>query len=145
LLILSLLIGAWSLREWNFVPLLLVMFFTHLSLYSVRNIPLAVLIMAPIIATYFPRVFYGLMESTAARAGLNKFIQHMGRLSRDLAGMEKTLIGHWLPIALALLAVFTALHGGKLFGKTLLDSEFAAYKYPIAVSSFLRSHRPPGR
>src|SRR5262249_52767786 len=101
LLILSLLLGAWSLREWNFVPLLLVVFFGHLSLYSVRNIPLAVLIMTPIIATYFPRVFHGLMESTAARAGLDRFIQHMGRLSRDLAGMEKTLIGHWLPIALA--------------------------------------------
>ena len=145
LLVLGLLAGASAAGGRDFVSLLLVLTFAHLALVSVRNVPLAALVIAPIIGQQFQRVLGRARAADTVRQGCRMAARRLWHFSQGLAVTEGRLTGHWLPTAVVLLYLYGGLHGGVLWGRPWLHSEFAAHKYPVAVAQFLRSAPPTGR
>jgi hypothetical protein len=145
LLILSLLLSSLSVRRLNVVQVLLVVSSIHFALYAMRGIPLAAIIVTPIIAMNLSAWLNSLPERPGVCSGLRVVTQRITNFSNNMASLERRFAGRGLSIAFALVAMFICLNGGWFFGKRILAAEFAHYKYPIAVSQFISANQPQGR
>ncbi|MBJ6751052.1 hypothetical protein JFN91_12585 [Geomonas sp. Red421] len=112
----------------NLVEMILILLFTHMSLFSARYIPLFAIIVAPVIARRLTRV---LRESDS---GFARFVKQR---SRNIAAIDDCTTGYLWPLA-AVAAVVIMVHSGRI------TFQFDPKIKPMAAIEFLKRERIPG-
>jgi hypothetical protein len=118
-----------SLVRLTVTELLLVLLFTHMSLYSARYIPLFAIITTPILAGKFQEFL------DRGTGGFSRFLSDRGRRYGKLDG-DST--GHLWPLAGILLVLFLATTGR-------LEYRFDPKLKPVAAVEFLKREPVAGR
>lgn len=115
----------------NLPNILVYLMFAHLSLSAQRNMALFVFANLPFIAYLFANTKLDLPDGTIYaqlkqvwQFCLNKFTQINNRFTEN----EKNCSYHLLPIIISILLIVIALNGGKVFGLTVLNADFADNK-----------------
>jgi hypothetical protein len=119
---------ALSIKRLNWVELLLIIFFLHMSLYSARYIPLFAIVAAPIVAKQFGHVlpyWKGRLSELVAKRAAN--FSEIDRSAKDFA---------W-PAVVLLIVTLLSLSGR-------LTHDFDHDKKPIAASKFLEQEHIEG-
>ena len=106
----------------NFIELILVLGFTYMSLYSVRNIPQFAIIVAPIIIRRLDDM---------TRNSNNKLIRFMNSRSQSLAETDKSARGYLWPALGTCLVLFGVISGG-------IKHSFDPEVKPVAAVEFLK-------
>ncbi|MDH4231492.1 MAG: hypothetical protein OEW04_05615, partial [Nitrospirota bacterium] len=128
LLLFTLLVLAISRNKLNITEIALMMLFTNMALYSVRNIPLFGIVMAPILAR----------QSEQALAGQKgKFIDFLRERDKNISSIDMSARGYiWLVVPAVI--VFGLVMSGRL------DYRFDEKIKPVAAVEFLKKEHIKG-
>ncbi len=127
----------------SFPQLVMALGFACLSLFGVRNMPLFVIVILPLLAQLFSNTIFA---EEQAKKGifplLDSHIQGMLRYLRNLNAKfsENELLCclHLVPIFTVVFLVLVSLNGGKAFGQVILDTTFSLEK-PIKTLKAIQS------
>jgi hypothetical protein len=128
LLFLTIGIFALSGTRANIIELILIVLFTHMSLYSSRYIPLFAVVVSPILLRHAD----AWLESSDG-----KIARYLKTRAKAIALMDSSAKGHLWTIGAAAL-VFTALANGRI------HFEFDDKVNPVAAVGFLKKQNLPG-
>ena len=123
--------------------LLLIVFWTHLTLYSARNIPLFVLLVVPILAVYVVELMRR-GEEGGLPGPIKGFLAELNRFSSDMTEIELKPRFHLLPVLAVVLGFYACAHRGQLAGRQAVQAEFDAGKFPVAAASFMETQKLAG-
>jgi len=133
--VLAVLAAAWSLYQRRFGPALLLLGWTHLALYSVRNLPIFVLIAAPTVAAMLEDLL-----RAAKQAPVPEWIPRAAARFEAVAaefgatdGLPRVHLASAAATAILALALFTPTSSAKL------RAEYDPKQYPAQALSVLRS------
>jgi len=119
---------VFSKKRLNIIELLLILLFTHMSLYSGRYIPLFSIIVAPILL----RQLRAILEKSDG-----KFAKFIKKKSYNISEIDSSTKGYLWPLA-AILLVFILASAGKI------DFKFNAKKKPVAAVEFFTKENIQG-
>jgi len=128
LLLLMLALFAISKFQLNVIELLLILFFTNMSLYSVRYIPLLGIISAPILLKQFRPI----MEQSNGK--LASFIK---KRSDNISEIDASTRGYLWPVVAVLLVVFLTVNGK-------IEYNFDEKTKPVAALKFMKAENLQG-
>lgn len=122
-------------RKLGLPRLMLVLAFAHLSLTSMRNMPLFVIVSLPaiasLLATAQPTV---LIDETAAEFAWSKPAQWLKTRWADLGARlndaESLCTRHALPVACTIVMTISCFFGGRIGPLVLVDCEFDPLRFP---------------
>ena len=112
----------------NLIELILVLGFTYMSLYSVRNIPLYSIIVAPIIIRRLDLMM---------RESKNRAVQFLNARSQSFAETENTAKGYLWPSLAVCLVLFMLVFGG-------VKHSFDPEEKPVEATRFLQEEHISG-
>jgi hypothetical protein len=111
-------------RPLPFAQLMIALAFGHLSLSAIRNLPLFVIVVLPLISQLFSKTIFSPGQSMFS--SLNNRIQAM---LESLSGLNASFMEtdsrcrlHILPILLVSVLIFASFNGGKVFGQVVIDT-----------------------
>jgi len=128
LFLIMLAVLATSRLRLNLIELFLVLGFTYMSLYSVRNVTMFAIIVPPIILKRLDDMTYN---------SKNRIFKFVNAKCQGFAETEKMMRGYLWP-ALAVGIVTTAVHFG------VIEHSFDPEKKPVAAVEFLKQEHIPG-
>jgi hypothetical protein len=117
--------------------LLVVVFAVYSGLYSARNIPVASMLLALLIAPQLS----ALVDEGAGNKGMSERIRRgLGRL-RDfgerMGELDARLRGHGWVIVIVLAGLWACAHRGRLGSRQIIDAGFDGKRFPIAAVDWL--------
>jgi hypothetical protein len=117
----------------SFPQLVMSLSFACLSLFSVRNMPLFVIVILPLLAQLFSKtIFAEEQDQRGIFSLLDSHIQGALRYLRNLntkfSENELLCCLHLLPIFTVVFLVLVSLNGGKAFGQEIIDTTFSLEK-----------------
>ena len=128
LLLFTILILAISRNKPNFIEIALILLLTNMSLYSVRNIPLFGIIMAPILARQGK-------QALAEHKGT--FVDFLQKRDVNISAIDRSTKGYWWIVVPTLLVLVHAMTGR-------LTYHFDEKVKPVAAVEFLKKEHIPG-
>jgi hypothetical protein len=135
LLVLAIAAAAWHLGSHRFVHVMLLLSWSHLALFSARNIPIFAVVTAPSIGLA--------VREWLERAGSLWAKQWMGKLARNVEELEAGLRAiardqrrrwHFLPCVAVLVLALLLAHPGRERG---LRAEFDRNRFPIDAAGII--------
>ena len=123
----------------------LLLFLTHMSLYSARYIPLLALVATPIVALRASDVMMGIAERFPKEGPINKASSLLAKKSDEMALFEHRFRTHlWIYASLA--ACFAIVfHGGTAFGRQVMDYRHSKKIFPVDAFEFAVKNGINGR
>lgn len=128
LLLFTLLILAISKRKLNIIEIIVMLLFTNISLYSVRNIPLFAIVMAPILARQSEQVLSG---------QTGKFAAFLRERERNISPIDTAARGYLWLVLPVVFVLGLAMSG-------LIDYRFDEKIKPVAAVEFLKKEPVQG-
>ena len=125
LLLLLVLIGA-SASRLTAVEGLLILAFTHMSLYSVRYVPLFGIIVSPLIARR--------AEEILKKLDYKSYVRFFKRVSENTAKTDSMVKGHLLSVLSVIFVIYLSLSGK-------LQYSFDREKLPVDAVQFMKKER----
>jgi hypothetical protein len=123
LFVVLVILGAmFSRRRITLTDLLLLLFSIHVGLYSVRNIPIAVVIMSLALGP----VLAGALS-----------VEVVQGISDSMAALEKQLRGHGFAIAVTIAATALVCNGGRFLSMQTMDTGFDPKVLPVGAAGFI--------
>lgn len=122
-----------ALRRGRFVEPLLVVAFAHLSLQSVRHVPLAAMTMMPIIASEWTRLLRELLDATPQRRGWGSTIAALRRRRANLIRIDQQ-VNNAL-VAVALCAFIGMLFTNAPVRERLVANRFEPGVFPVGAAN----------
>ena len=144
LLLAGLVIFSVSWKRLTFVELGLLIFWTHLALYSVRHIPLYVLVVVPILVRHCTMVLENGEVDPTAQSWIQKVAKGINRYSQKLVQIEKRFDTALYTKVAVLVMIGLCLNGGRLGGHQLLDFRFDENRFPVRASEFVERQNLQG-
>jgi hypothetical protein len=129
LLIMILVIGI-SVKRLNVIELLLVLMFTHMSLFSARFIPLYTIIISPILGKQIDRI----IEDFREKGVLREFIS----TSDNMATVDSKTKWHLWSVAAIAVVIFMCFTGK-------INYHFDRNKMPVDAVEFLKNEKIEGK
>ncbi len=145
ILLASLVVFAVSYRRLNFSEIGLVVFFTHLSLYSRRHIPLYVVIVMPLIMRHLTECLTALESEQFIKPWLRRKLEGFNTFSKGILLFECQFKGLLIPCGTACILVVLCLNRGYWAGEKVLDANFDPSRFPIRAAEFIESFKPKGK
>lgn len=130
---------GFSLRRLTYTETCLIVLWTHLSLHSVRYIPLFAIIVIPIIAVRLE----GLMKDGMEEG--NRLLNRIYEFSNRIQKTSESLKIHILPIVAVTAAMVITVNGGRVFGKPLIKHGFDKKQFPVEAVDFAENSGIKGR
>jgi hypothetical protein len=121
------LIGRSRLRL-NIIETVLLLLFTHMSLYSARYIPLFAIIAAPIMVRQL---------QTIEEQSSGKFAAFMRKRATNIAAIDASATGYFWPLVSVLVVISLAFSGA-------IEFKFDEKIKPVAAVEFLKKEKIPG-
>ncbi len=144
LLLAGLVIFSVSWKRLTFVELGLLVFWTHLALYSVRHIPLYVLVVVPILVRHCTMVLENGEVDPKAQSWIQKVAKAINRYSQRLVQIEKRFDTASPSKVAVLLMIGVCLNGGRIGTHQLLDFRFDEKRFPVRASEFVERQNLQG-
>jgi hypothetical protein len=116
--------------------LLLLVFSIHVGLFSVRNIPMAAMLMSISMAP----LWAGIVSGGAQRAyprWLGSLLETVNDISASMSGMEKQFRGHLLVIVALAAGTAIVLNGGRVFSLQVVSAHFDEKVFPVKAAEFI--------
>ena len=130
LLLLFIAIVALSKRPLGFIEVVLVLWFTNMSLFSARYIPLFAIVVAPILSKQADSMIVGAKES--------RWVSSLKKRAERIATIDSSAKGYAWPVAGVLVVLFLVASGGIVF-------RFDEKHKPVAAVEFLMKEPIGGR
>jgi hypothetical protein len=129
MLLLMILVFGISMLRLNVIEIMLVLLFTHMSLYSARYIPLYAIMLGPILAKQIDNLLKGSKD--------NRFMKRILALSDRTAKTDSMTKFNLCATATVVVLAFMVVTGN-------LSSEFAKKKLPVDAVKFIQKEKIPG-
>ena len=111
---------------------LLVMLLAGASgLYASRNLPVASILLALVIAPLLSQTVIALAANSDTPSGMRAFLTRCQAFASRVGRMDAGLRGHFWPIAVVFLGVAVCLHQGRLGSVQVMDAHFDAKRFPV--------------
>ncbi len=137
LLLLSMLTLAINRRPPRSSHLLVVLFAAYAGLYASRNIPIASILLALVIAPLLSQVIAELAGRNEISSRLRQCLSRLQSFSERVGSMEIQFRGHLWPAVALLLGCWVCLHHGRLGSRQLMDAQFDAKRFPVQAAEVL--------
>lgn len=137
LLLGTILIFGVSYRRLTFTELGLLVFWTHLALFSARHIPLYTLIVAPILSRHLSLYLQSVMSDSAVPSWVARGAAAVSRYSGNFVNLENQFRRHLSPVLFVLIVAAICLNDGRLFGKKVLNADFPKQNFPVDAARFI--------
>ncbi len=127
----------------SLMGMLLLLFSVDAGLYSVRNIPVAAVIMCVVLG---PVLTLGITpdRDERLRSSWSNSLLRIGQgISDSMVRLDGQMRGHALVLMVMAASVALALHGGALRSKQVLDAHFDQQVFPVKASQFIRQQGIP--
>ena len=145
LLLAGLVVFSVSWKRLTFIELGLLTFWTHMGLYSVRHIPLYVLVVVPILVRHCTIVLEGGETDQKAQSWIQKVAAGINRYSQNLMQIERRFDTASYAKVAVLVMIGLCLNGGRLGGHQLLDFHFDENRFPIKSLRVCRAGESQGQ
>src|SRR5262245_49796301 len=136
-LLASLVIAAASLRKLSFIELGLVVFWTHLALFSVRHVPLYAIMVVPILVKHLTAYLTDLQTAANCHPRIQALLRGFNGYSANLLSFENRFTSMVYPLAAILFMSGVCLNGGKFLGQTFTDAKFDSKQFPVKAADFV--------
>ncbi len=137
LLLLSMLTLAINRRPSRSSHLLLVLFAAYAGLYASRNIPIASILLALVIAPLLSQAIAELAARNEVSSALRQCSSRLQSFSERVGSMEIQFRGHLWPAIALLLGFWVCLHHGWLGSRQIMDAQFDAKRFPVQAAEVL--------
>ena len=128
-----------SFRRLSFVEIGVLVFWTHMALFSVRHVPLFTLLLVPLVvkhgSEYLERV---VVESHVAR-WVGRLVGSFNAYSAQLRVFEIQFKGIVYPFAAALTLIWLCLNQGNFLGARVMNAAFDSKQFPVKAAAFIES------
>jgi len=133
----SLLIAACSRRKLSFIEIGLLVFWTHLALFSVRHVPLYAIMVVPILVKHLTEYLEDLQRDSRLNSWIRSLLQKFNRYSANLLNFENQFTSMVYPTIAILFMSGVCLNGGKFLGQTLTNARFDGKQFPVKAADFI--------
>jgi hypothetical protein len=140
LILSSIVVLGVSYRRLGFIEIGLILFWTHMALFSVRHVPLYALMVAPVLADHLTEYLRALETEERIRRWMSEVVRKFNHYSGNILKFESQFPGYLYPCLLSLFMICLALNQGYLGKNKLLSFGFDAKQFPVKASSFIESH-----
>jgi len=140
LILSSIVVVGISYRRLSFIEIGLILFWTHMALFSVRHVPLYSLMIGPILVGHLTDYLRKLETQETVRLWVIGVTHRFNQYSASILDFERQFPGQLYPCILSLLMMGIALNQGYLGSNKLLNFGFDAKQFPVGASSFIESH-----
>jgi hypothetical protein len=137
ILLASLVIAAASYRKFSFIDMGLLVFWTHMALFSVRHVPLYAIMLVPILVRHLTEYLHELQTDTRFHPRINALLEGFNRYSANLLSFENRFTSLVYPTIAILFMTGVCLNGGKFLGQTLTDAKFDSKQFPVKAADFV--------
>lgn len=137
LLLAGLVVFSVSWKRLSFIELGLLGFWTHMGLYSVRHIPLYVIVVVPILVRHCTIVLEAGETDRKVQSWVQKVAAAINRYSQNLVQIEKRFDTASYAKFAVLVMIGLCLNGGRVGSHRLLDFNFDESRFPIKASEFV--------
>ena len=140
LIVLSCLVVAGvSFRRFSFLEIGLLVFWTHMALFSVRHVPLYTLMIVPLVVRHLSEY----LQQVPSLAGIQSWVVRATR--RFTAYFDQThqfeaqFKGLLYPPLSALLLIVICVRNGELLGAQVMQASFDEKRFPVKAAAFIES------
>jgi len=119
-------------RQLHLRQILVILFFTASALLSVRNVPLAAIVLTLTVAPLLTKI-----QSRFDTLSRSSLWQQLRGFSRGMEAMETQTRGHVWAILSIVLMIAACGNGGRLFGRDILHAGFNPERFPLRAVDFL--------
>ncbi len=140
LLLSSIIVVGISYKRLSFIEVGLILFWTHMALFSVRHVPLYSVMIGPILVGHLTDYLRRLETEETIRSWAVGIARGFNQYSANIFNFERQFRGQFYPCLLSLLMMGIALNQGYLCGNKLLSLGFDAKQFPVEAASFIESH-----
>ena len=144
LLLSSIVVMGISFRRVTLVEVGLLVFFSHLSLYSRRNVPLYVVIVVPVVLGHFTSFLSSIDELRSPKLSLSSALHSYKAFSKRISSFESQFKGILFPTIAACTLIITCLNHGYLGDTRVLDAGFNQNQFPVKAAQFIEQAKPTG-
>ncbi|HVN79946.1 MAG TPA: hypothetical protein VMW38_13180, partial [Terriglobia bacterium] len=118
--------------------------FSHLSLYSRRNVPLYVVIVVPVVLGHFTSFLSSIDELRSPKLSLSSALHSYKAFSKRISSFESQFKGILFPTIAACTLIITCLNHGYLGDTRVLDAGFNQNQFPVKAAQFIEQAKPTG-
>jgi hypothetical protein len=140
----SLLVAGISYRRLSFIEIGLILFWTHMALFSVRHVPLYSVIIVPIIVDHLTNYLSSLEADKNVQRWAVNVVTRFNRYSANILKFELQFPGYLYPCLFSTMMIVISLNQGYLGKSRVLNFGFDAKQFPVGASSFIESHSLEG-
>jgi hypothetical protein len=133
-----------SYKRLSFIEIGIILFWTHMALFSVRHVPLYSVMIVPILVGHLTNYFKRLETEEKVRQWVVGLMGRFNHYSANILDFEKQFPGYLYPCLLSLLMIGISLNRGYLAGNQMLSFGFDSKQFPVKASSFIESHSLKG-
>jgi hypothetical protein len=144
LLVVGIIILGVSYRRLNFIESGLILFWTHMALFSVRHVPLYTLMMVPILVKHLSQYLDSLEADQGVSSRTSRLVGRFNQYSRNLRNFECQFKGFVYPALATLVLIGICLNQGSLWGDKLLNARFDPERFPVNAAQFIEQETPEG-
>ena len=136
-LLASLVVVAASYRKLSFIEMGLLVFWTHLALFSVRHVPLYAIMVVPILVRHLTEYLSDLQTDACFHPRIGALLQGFNRYSGNLLNFENRFTSMVYPALAMLFMTGVCLNQGKFLGHTLTAAKFDSKQFPVKAADFV--------
>jgi hypothetical protein len=137
ILLASLVIAAASYRKLSFIEIGLLVFWSHLALFSVRHVPLYAIMVVPILVRHLTEYLGDVQQDARFHPRVRGILEGFNRYSKNLLNFENRFTSLVYPAIALLFMTGVCLNGGKFLGQTLTDARFDGKQFPVKAADFV--------
>ena len=133
----SIVILGVSYKRLNFIEVGLILFWTHMALFSVRHVPLYTLIIVPVLVSHFTEYLKTVETSPGCSPWVGKNAGGFNRYSGNILGFERQFKGYFYPALASAVMIGIALNQGYVMGCKVLNAGFDSKQFPVKAGDFI--------
>jgi len=133
-----------SYRRLSFIEAGLIIFWTHMALFSVRHVPLYAVMIVPIFATHLTDYLGRLEVDQKLRPWVTSLVARFNRYSTNILDFERQFPGYLYPCLFSVIMIGISLNQGYLGQNKVLSFGFESSQFPVNAGNFIQSHSLKG-
>jgi hypothetical protein len=137
ILVSSLVILGISYKKLTFIEVGIIVFWTHMALFSVRHVPLYTLMISPILVRHFTDYFKKIEHGVELPPWIANMVRRFNTYSGNILVLEMRFKGYIYSSVISLILIGISLNQGYWWGNQVLKCEFDDKQFPIKASEYI--------